>query len=232
MQTDLLRDRIEAVQTRIAEAAHRVGRDPSGVRLIAVTKEHPIETVQAALACGLREFGENRVEALIERTRAVPDAGVHWHMIGRLQRRAAPGLHGHAHWVHSVDSIRLGERLASTAPPGYLPLRILLQVNTSGELQKGGVEPDEAVEVMGRLLELPALDVRGLMTMAPFVGEPHVLRSTFSGLREVQRRLEGELPGYRGRELSMGMSNDFELAVEEGSTMVRIGTTLFGERDP
>lgn len=232
MQMNDLAPRIEAVYRRIAEAAHRAGRNPAHVRLVAVTKEHPLSTVQAAVAAGLFDLGENRIGALEGRIRDVPDPRVRWHMMGRLQRRSAPALHGLAHWVHSVDSERLALRLDQSCPEGVAPLSILVQVNTSGEAQKGGVEPDMAVDTVGRILEAPNLRVEGLMTMAPFVEEEAVLRATFACLRSVQEQLRSELPAYAGTELSMGMSNDFELAVEEGSTLVRIGTTLFGARAP
>jgi pyridoxal phosphate enzyme (YggS family) len=232
MQINELSDRIAQVQERIAAAALRVGRDPSSVRWVAVTKEQPLAAAEAAVKLGLLELGENRIEALAARRVALPEPKVRWHMIGRLQRRTAPGVHGLAHLVHSVDSERLAERLHSTLPEGAEPLAVLLQVNTSGEPQKGGVEPDEAVDVVGRIASLGGLRVEGLMTMAPFVDDEGVLRRAFSSLRAVQARLGAELPDTVGGILSMGMSNDFELAVEEGSTMVRLGTILFGERGP
>jgi PLP dependent protein len=231
MRSNELEQRLGRVREAIEAACGRSGRRPEAVRLVAVTKGHPFTVVEAALNAGLEDLGENRVEHLVERAARVDAARCRWHMIGRLQRRQAPELHGVAHLVHSVDSERLAERLDRTAPEGGDPLPILVQVNTSGEAAKGGFEPAQVVEGVGRILELGALEVRGLMTMAPHVSDEATLRATFRGLRGVAERLAAELPQYRGTELSMGMSNDYALAVEEGSTMVRLGTALFGERE-
>lgn len=231
MQRDLLQANVDRVRAEVRVAAERSGRSPDDVTLVAVTKGHPFEVVETALAAGLRDLGENRVEFLVERAARVAEPDCRWHMVGRLQRRQAPELHGVAHLVHSVDSLRLAERLSHTAPEGHLPLRVLVQVNTSGEEAKTGFPPEEAMEGMARILELPGLAVEGLMTMAPFTDRETVVRRTFVGLRELAESLRGELPEYRGRELSMGMSNDYQVAVEEGSTMIRLGTALFGERE-
>jgi len=231
MQPDPLQASVDRVREEVRAAAERSGRSPDDVTLVAVTKGHPFDVVEAALAVGLRHLGENRVESLVERAARVVEPDCRWHMVGRLQRRQAPDLHGVAHLVHSVDSVRLAERLSRTAPEGCSPLRILVQVNTSGEEVKTGFPREEAVEGVAQILELPGLEVDGLMTMAPFTDREPVLRRTFAGLRELAEELRRELPGYRGRELSMGMSNDYQVAVEEGSTMIRLGTALFGERE-
>jgi PLP dependent protein len=225
--------RLARIREEVAEAAQRSGRSASSVRLVAVTKGHPFSVVEAALEVGLLELGENRVEALLERAPQVaPELGVHWHMIGRLQRRQAGELHALSPHltVHSVDSVRLGERLHRTAPEGAPPLPILLQCNTSGEEAKTGFSPHEVEDGLGALLEFPSLRVEGLMTMAPFTDDERVLRATFAGLRELSEQLRRAFPGFRGTELSMGMSNDYSIAVEEGSTLLRLGTVLFGER--
>ncbi len=215
----------------MAAAADRVGRDPSDTRVIAVTKGHPVAVVEAALAAGLRDLAENRVEALVERVPAFRDRDCRWHMVGRLQRRKAPEVRGLVELLHSLDSLKLARRLERTAEDGDPVLAALVQVNTSGEDSKGGLTPDNAVAAVGEMLEMSSIELRGLMTMAPYTDDEAVLRSTFRTLREVNDRLIAELDGYEGEELSMGMSNDFELAIEEGSTMVRLGTVLFGERD-
>jgi pyridoxal phosphate enzyme (YggS family) len=229
----------ERVREEVARAAERAGRDPAGITVVAVTKGHPFEVVEAALRAGFRNLGENRVEALVERAARgrelegveYPDgASPRWHMIGRLQRRQAPELHGMAHLVQSVDSLRLAERLDRTLPEGAPPLDILVQVNTSGEESKTGLAPEELPEAMGQILELPGVRVRGLMTMAPFDGSEGRIRGTFRGLRSLHEALLREEGGYAGDILSMGMSNDYAWAVEEGSTMIRLGTVLFGER--
>jgi PLP dependent protein len=223
--------RLEEVRERLARAAERSGRDPSAVTLVAVTKTQPLSVVQALLEAGVSDIGENRVEQLVERAEAIaqarPQLEVRWHMIGRLQRRQVPPLHGVVHRVHSVDSVRLAERLSRTRPEGMPPLPILVQCNTSGEDVKAGFTQEEAEEGIGQILELPGLAVDGLMTMAPFTGEEPVIRGTFTALRRLHEGLRQSLPGYTGDILSMGMSNDFEWAVEEGSTMIRVGTVLF-----
>lgn len=150
-------------------------------------------------------------------------------MIGHLQSRKAREVLGLADLLHSVDTLKLARRLSGLAVEMERSLPILVQVNTSGEDAKSGFEGSEALEAIHQILELPGVDLRGLMTMAPFVDDERVLRKTFAALRHVQEEAS-RLPGYRGQELSMGMTNDFELAIEEGSTMVRIGTALFGER--
>jgi len=231
MQRDLLQAGVDRVWEEVRAAAERSGRSPDDVTVVAVTKGHPFEVVEAALAVGLRDLGENRVESLVERAARVTETDCRWHMVGRLQRRQAPDLHGVAHMVHSVDSVRLAERLSRTAPEGRPPLRILVQVNTSGEEAKTGFPPDEALEGVAQILELPGLELEGLMTMAPFTEREAVIRRTFAGLRELAEDCRAQLPAYRGRELSMGMSNDYQVAVEEGSTMIRLGTALFGERE-
>lgn len=219
------------VREKVAAAAKRVGRSPSEIRIVGVTKGHPLEAVEAALEAGLQDLGENRIEELEEKAARVNAAGLRWHMVGHVQRRRAPALHGLAHLVHSLDSMRLAERLETTAPPGMGRLRVLVQVNVSSEATKGGFSAGECIPALERLVGSPGVDVQGLMTMAPFTDDEGVLRRTFSALRELNEEARERLPAYRGRELSMGMTNDFELAVEEGSTIVRIGTALFGERN-
>lgn len=232
--------RADTVREAVAEAAARAGRDPSEVTIVAITKGHPWAMVEAAWEAGFRDLGENRVEGLVERAgrtltpvqegeREGGEAPPRWHMVGRLQRRQAPELHGVAHLVHSVDSLRLAERLDRTLPEGAAPLSILLQVNTSGEEGKAGVDPLEAEEIVGRIADLGGVRLKGLMTMAPYTDQEGVLRRTFQGLRRLHEGLGAE-GGYGGHILSMGMSNDYRLAVEEGSTMIRLGTVLFGER--
>lgn len=227
----MLAARLEQVRERVARAAERSGRDPATITLVAVTKTQSLAVVKALLEAGVCDVGENRVEQLVERAEAIaqtrPELQVRWHMIGRLQRRQVPPLHGMAHRVHSVDSVRLAERLSRTRPEGMPPLPILVQCNTSGEEVKAGFTPDEAEEGIGQILELPGLSVDGLMTMAPFTGEEGVIRGTFTALRKLQEGLRQSLTGYTGDILSMGMSNDFEWAVEEGSTMIRVGSVLF-----
>jgi hypothetical protein len=225
-----LRETLPLVRERIAAAARRSGRDPAEVTVVTVTKGHGPEAVTAAVRAGLVDLGENRLEELEEKAVGTPPGTVRWHMIGHLQRRKAPRVRGLADLVHSVDSVRLAERLERGADSGAPTLRVLLQVNASGEATKTGFEPGDLVEALGRVLELSSLRVEGLMTMAPYTQDERVLRATFGGLRELRDEAVRQLPAFRGVELSMGMSNDFETAVEEGSTIVRLGTVLLGER--
>ncbi len=226
----LLQNTLPRVKSRVREAAERVGRDPEEVRIVTVTKGHPLEAIEAALEVGLQDLGENRLAELEAKAAKVPPGRARWHMIGRLQRRSAPAVRGIASLVHSLDSLRLAERLERAAPPGSARLPVLVQVNTSGEASKAGFAPRELIPALEQLIGFGTLSIEGLMTMAPFTSEEAVLRNTFRELRELQETVTSRVPGYGGRELSMGMSNDFELAVEEGSTIVRIGSALLGER--
>ncbi len=210
-------------------AARRAGRGVEDVTLVAVTKAHPPEALRAALAAGLTNLGENRIEELEEKVRLLGRDAATWHMIGHLQSRKARRALDVSDLLHSLDTLKLAGRLSNFAVEEQRRFPILIQVNTSGEQAKSGFESEEAVEAIHAILELPGVEIRGLMTMAPFVDDERVLRRTFAGLRRVQEEAR-RLPGYEGRELSMGMTNDFGLAIEEGSTMVRIGTALFGER--
>ena len=224
-----LHERLPRVREVISAAAERSGRDPSSVRMVAVTKAHPVGAVSAVLAAGLRDIGENRVEELGEKVPVVRDAGVRWHMIGHVQRRKASRAARLATLIHSVDSIRLAEKLSRFGEAEGRRVPVLVQINASGEAAKGGFAAAGAVDAVGGIAQLAGLRVRGLMTMAPFTGDEAVLRSTFRRVREVMEAA-AVLPGVEGCELSMGMSNDYGLAVEEGSTMVRLGTTLLGPR--
>ena len=233
MITPVYEARIErslgAIRERIARAAERSGRDPGEVTLVAVTKAHPLDAVRAALAHGLFDLGENRVEDLAEKAAAVGDTRVRWHMIGHLQSRKAARVVGVAGLVHSVDSLRLARRVSNAAEEAGGRQAVLIQVNTSGEETKSGLQGREIGGDLWEILELPGLQIRGLMTMAPLTHDETVLRGTFRALREINDELRGS-DGYTAEELSMGMTNDFEIAIEEGSTMIRLGTALFGGR--
>ena len=217
------------IRDRISDAAGRSGRGSADVTLVAVTKAHPIEAVQAALSHGLFDLGENRTEELEWKRAAVEEGRVQWHMIGHVQRRKAPRLVGVADLVHSIDSVRLAERLSNAAVEAGKVVSVLVQVNTSGEESKGGFRGDGLKDEVRRVLDLPGLEIRGLMTMAPLTDDEALLRRTFEGVRMLHEELRA-FGGYCGEHLSMGMTNDFEIAIEEGSTMIRIGTALFGKR--
>lgn len=218
------------VRERIHRAADAAGRPAEDVRLVAVTKSHPFEAVEAALAAGLTDLGENRVEELEAKVAHFGSDGVRWHMIGHLQSRKAKRAAAVAHLVHSVDSLRLAQRISRAAVENERVVHVLAQVNTSGEESKSGFTTVGAIDELQEMVELPGLSVDGLMTMAPFVDDEAVLSEAFGRLRRLSERLRGEGTSI-GPELSMGMTNDMEIAIREGSTMVRIGTALFGPRE-
>jgi hypothetical protein len=214
----------------MAAAARRGRHDPQAVRLVAVTKTVPPERIAAAYALGLRDFGENRVEEAIPKQPGLP-ADIAWHMIGHVQSRKAADAALHFALVHSLDSLKLARRLARAAQAAGRVLPVLLEVNVAGEASKYGYRPDEAfVAEVAEILALPALRVEGLMTLAPLAADPEAARPVFAGLRALRDRLATRFPQAGWRELSMGMSDDFEIAIEEGATLVRIGRALFGER--
>jgi len=220
------------VRDAIGLAAQAVGREPTEVTLVAVTKAHPLEAVRAALEAGLTDLGENRVAELEEKASSLAEAGsgkVRWHMIGHVQGRKAGPVAELADVIHSVDSARLAGRISRSASEAGRRVDVLIQVNTSGEVAKYGFSPEEARDVVPELAALPGLRARGLMTMAPLTDDEGVLRNTFCGLRTLAETVRKTCPAL-GTDLSMGMSHDLRIAVEEGSTMVRIGTALFGAR--
>jgi hypothetical protein len=232
------------VQERIAEAALRTGRDPANVTLVAVTKTHPVETVVAAYRAGVRHFGENRVEEGIPKIPAVHAAisgpQTTWHMVGHVQSRKARDVVAHFDCVHSLDRPKIARRLSRFAQETGLTLPVLLECNVSGEETKFGFDlqgwkQDKARQeaffaAVEQVLALPALSVQGLMTMAPFVADPETVRPIFVNLRALLDALRERFPACDWHHLSMGMTDDFEVAIEEGATMVRIGRAIFGAR--
>ncbi|MDX1645869.1 MAG: YggS family pyridoxal phosphate-dependent enzyme [Longimicrobiales bacterium] len=220
---------LPAVRDRIDGALDAAGRAPGSVRLVAVTKGHPYAAVEAALEAGLTDLGENRVGELEDKVEHFGSDRVTWHMIGHVQSRKASRVAEVAALVHSVDSRKLARKLSRAVAEEDRTLDVLVQVNTSGEDAKYGFTPEEGYEAVLEMVELPGVSVRGLMTMAPFVDDEGVLGTTFRRLRELSQRLRAASERV-GSELSMGMTNDLEIAVREGSTMVRVGTALFGKR--
>jgi PLP dependent protein len=220
-----LAERLSEVRRRIDAAAARGGRGQA-VRVVAVTKGHGPEAVTAACRAGLEDIGENRVQEALQKMANVR-APVRWHLIGHLQRNKVKWLQ-HFRLVHSLDSSRLADAVAAYGLSRGHPVDVLVQVNVVGEETKGGYSPSEMVREAERLANLRGIRVRGVMTMAPFDADERTLRTVFAGARGVCEALV--TAGHEATELSMGMSNDFEIAVEEGATLVRLGTVLFGAR--
>jgi PLP dependent protein len=226
-----VREALAEVRARIDGARERAGR-ADDVRIVAVTKGHPPDAAVAALAVGLTALGENRVQELESKVAAVGREAAEWHMIGHLQRNKARSGIQRFDWIHSVDSLRLARTLAAEGQRAGVTVRGLLQVNVSGEDTKGGFDRDGALVALAEMAGLDGLEIHGLMTMAPWTDDEAVLRTTFRRTRQLLEACAREHPGaLHGRELSMGMSNDFEIAIEEGATMIRLGTVLFGERE-
>jgi pyridoxal phosphate enzyme (YggS family) len=200
------------------------------IRIVAVTKGHGLDAVRAALAAGLPDLGENRVQEGREKIAGLESESAHWHLIGHLQTNKAKLIPGAFAMVHSVDSVRVAEALdrAVARRVGVGRLAVLLQVNVAGEDQKSGCSPVEAPAIAAAAAALPGLELRGLMTMAPYTDDERVQRRVFASLRRIREELEAQ--GLALPELSMGMSGDFRAAVAEGATLLRLGTVLFGER--
>ena len=235
-EDERLGQRITAIRARVSAAAHRAGRAPESVAIVAVSKTMPAEAVIAAARHGLTLFGENRVQEARDKITAVNAAGLahlRWELIGHLQtNKAARAVELFAR-VQSVDSLRLAEALSTRAHQMDRVLPILLEVNVAGEASKSGLAPDEVIGVARAVAALPHLHPEGLMTVAPLVDDPEGVRPVFQRLRALRETLRAEIPlGAEGGwpELSMGMTDDFEVAIEEGATLVRIGRAIFGER--
>jgi PLP dependent protein len=221
---------IAAARARIAAAAERAGRDPAAVRLVAVSKTVAAERVAEAVAVGVTDLGENRVQEAVAKRPQLPE-GVRWHMVGHLQTNKAARAAATFAVVHSVDSVRLAEVLAARRPAGLGELEVLLEVELTGLPGHTGFAPEALGEAVTAIGGLDRLRLRGLMTMAPPVADPEQARPAFARLRRLRDEVE-ERGGVPLPELSMGMSDDFEVAVEEGATVVRLGRAIFGERPP
>jgi pyridoxal phosphate enzyme (YggS family) len=231
----MLAENVTRIKARITGAAERAGRDPATVTLIAVSKTHPAETVAAAAALGLRDFGENRIEEAAPKVAALSD--LRWHMIGHVQSRKAREVAQTGFvLVHSVESLKLAERLSRFASETGRVQPILLECNVSGEANKSGFEAHDPelwpalLETFGAIAALPGVTVRGLMTMAPLGTDHETARPIFRRLWELRAAAHAALPQVEWAELSMGMTDDFEGAIAEGATLVRVGRAIFGER--
>jgi hypothetical protein len=224
-------ERLGAVRTRVARACGAAGRRPAAVTLVAVTKGVPVDRIEAALDAGQRDFGESYLqEALpkIEAFAAVPRERPTWHFVGPIQGNKAAGIAAHFAWAHAVDREKIARRLSALRPAGAVPLNVCVQVNVSGEATKAGVAPEQAAPLCRAIAALPGLRLRGLMAIPAPVRPGHDARAPFRQLRELFERLTRA--GHELDTLSMGMSDDFEAAIAEGSTLIRVGTAIFGPR--
>jgi pyridoxal phosphate enzyme (YggS family) len=225
----MIAENIEAIRHRVEQTCARIGRDPGSIRLIAVAKTFPPEAVREAVAAGILDIGENYVQELVRKRQEIADASIRWHFIGHLQSNKVRLVLPWIHAIHAVDTENLGREIAQRASSSHCRARILVEVNTSGEGSKFGVSPEGARSLARALAGMTALDIIGLMTIGPFLPDPEQSRPAFRMLREIKNRIEEE--GVTVTELSMGMTNDFEVAIEEGATMIRIGTAIFGRRE-
>jgi len=221
---------IDHVRSMIAEAAVRVNRAPEEITLVAVSKTMPVELVQMAYNLGVTDFGENRVQEALPKIAAFHPQGLRWHMIGHLQSNKAGKVVNPFYCVHSVDSLHLAQALSRHADEQGKNLSVLLQVNVSGEASKEGIPLAESSELASQIVALPHIHVDGLMTIAPLVEDPEQVRPVFRALRLLREQLRAELPQCSWQHLSMGMTGDYSIAIEEGATIVRIGRAIFGER--
>ena len=223
--------RVRVVLDEIRRAAVRAGRVPDQVRLVAASKTVPVERLREAVDAGIRHLGENRLQEALPKIDRLDREGVLWHFIGTLQRRKVKSVVGRFETIHSVDSLALAEEINRQAREAGLRQRVLLEVNLAGEASKGGFAPTELAEALPALSELSGLDIRGLMAIPPPTPTAEDARPYFRQLRELAQALTAQ--GCRNinmQELSMGMSQDFPVAVEEGATYVRVGTAIFGAR--
>ncbi|HEY7500276.1 MAG TPA: YggS family pyridoxal phosphate-dependent enzyme [Vicinamibacterales bacterium] len=229
-------DRLAEVRSRIAGAARRSGRSPADVTLVAVSKTFEADRVREAYAAGQREFGENKVQEGLQKSAATADIPIAWHLIGHVQSNKAKKAAVAFAWIQSVDSIDLLERLDAAAaerPAASGTLEVLVQIDLAGEATKFGAPPDEAERIVRAALEARHVRLSGLMLLPPWSADPEESRPWFARVRQFRDRLVDEgVPAASLRHLSMGMSHDYEAAIEEGSTIVRVGTAIFGARPP
>ena len=222
-------ERLAHVQERIHRAAMAAGRSPGEIMLLAVSKTKPASDVAAAFGAGQRAFGENYLQDALPKIRTLADKDIEWHFIGRLQSNKCADISRHFTWVHGIDSLKHAEQLSSHRPAELPPLQVCIQVNLSGEVTKGGVDPTEVEALALKVARLPRLRLRGLMTMPDPNARTTSRDAAFAVLRGLLESLRAS--GLDVDTLSMGMSDDMEAAIREGATIVRIGTDIFGSRD-
>lgn len=223
-------ENLAEVEKRIQAACERAGRSRDEVTLIAVSKTKPVSMLMEAYDSGIREFGENKVQEMMDKYDQMP-SDIHWHMIGHLQRNKVKYLMGKSWLIHSVDSYRLAEEISQQSVKHNVSTDILIEVNIAGEETKFGTSREEAIQLVEVAAALPNIHICGLMTIAPFVDDPEDNRKYFRKIKELSVDIEQKnIDNVDMRILSMGMTGDYEVAIEEGATMVRVGTGIFGER--
>ena len=221
-------DNLQAVRARIGRAARASGREPGDVLLVAVSKTFPVEHIAQVHAAGQRAFGENYAQEAVEKITKLADISLEWHFIGPIQSNKTGAIAVHFHWVHSVEREKIAQRLNAARPSELPPLNICIQVNVSGEASKSGVSPGGEIRLAEAIARMPRLKLRGLMAIPEPTPDVKLQRRRFALLRELKEKLVAR--GHALDTLSMGMSDDFEAAIAEGATMVRIGTAIFGSR--
>ena len=228
----LIADNLASIKERMAQAARKSGREPDAVRLVAVTKTVPAERIAEAGTLDGCVFGENKVQEARDKIETLGAESYHWHFIGHLQRNKVKYIPGLFELIHSVDNSELAEEIHRYSLKQSLITPVLIQVNVSGEASKSGVAPNDLEELLEMMVSLNGISVRGLMTIPPFDPDPEQSRKHFAALRQLRDRMQSvNIENISMDELSMGMSNDFEVAIEEGATWVRVGTAIFGARD-
>lgn len=226
----MIRENLSQTKQNIEGACQRAGRDVGEVALIAVSKTKPLQMLQEAYDAGVRDFGENKVQELVDKYEQLPK-DIRWHMIGHLQRNKVKYLVGRVHLIHSVDSLRLAQEIQKEAEKKQTEIDILVEVNVAGEESKYGSAVEETLQMIQEIALLPSVHVKGLMTVAPYVDNPEENRRIFARLRHLAVDIKSKsIDNVSMNVLSMGMTGDYEVAVEEGATYVRVGTGIFGER--
>lgn len=227
----MLKENLAEVQSRVEQACKRAGRNVAEVTLIAVSKTKPVTDLQEIYNAGVRDFGENKVQEMCDKMEKMPK-DINWHMIGHLQRNKVKYIVGNVALIHSVDSYRLAEEINIQAKKKGIVVPILVEVNIADETTKFGVSKEDAMELVRQIASLDALSIKGLMTIAPYVVDPEENRAYFRKIKELSVDIDNQnIDNVSMDILSMGMTGDFEVAIEEGATMVRVGTGIFGKRD-
>lgn len=227
----MIKDQLKEIRAHIKEAAWRAERQENDITLVAVSKTYPVTAIEEAVSEGCIDFGENHVQELMSKIDSVKEK-VNWHLIGHLQTNKVKYVVGKTSLIHSLDSLKLAEEIEKQSAKRGIVTSVLVEVNVADEATKYGFKPDEVIEVMKILNTMPHIKVKGLMTVAPFVENPEKNRPIFRKLYELSVDIQKQkLDNISTSILSMGMSNDYQIAIEEGATMVRVGTAIFGNRD-